>query len=454
MQKRRYMLALYIILALLVINAILSFAFNYFVWFNRVRRQGDLLKAWCAYDRAILYADEAILDALKMSLVACQYLKAFVFLWPYWPDLHLRMREDDRDLLRQLKNNVQSGDIFLDDLNRNYASRHEAIRAYLSEGGDKIRWHFCGQYGSTANFFGAWFFCNPVTQWLFVTQPWAFLRKLYFFMKISSNHQKILSLNHGESLWMGSRNFNRKNWANQDHMLHMTGDFSRYVIRRLSYLNAGLNPLHRQQFLADLPNRVDLHDLKDESALVDTRHHAKLLINGEIKHHLFSLIRRATHIDVMMNLFSDITIIRALNAFVERGGKLRVLLDSNAYIFTFRFPYMPNVVAMRALCAKAEVKVLKTDFQMHTKSAVFVLDSGARVTWVGSVNWTVGGLSRLCFNDSACLLLNDERCEAAFYQNFDALWSRAKDRSSLVIPYAACRYYFALILGAIGFVPW
>lgn len=447
----------------LVKKIILSFIFLYFLFalFCNIyihkflsRQVIPFNQGWYHYNSASLSSDANIYPDLIASLKPQATVFISMFLWPYAINEKTKnLPPFDTLLAGDLNNKNINGEVFIDGINVDYKIQPSQLkRNPIIQATSRLHWTVLNQPYALPNNLIMWIIHTPWLQLFINRYTPNFLSEAYAVLKISSNHQKIVIINEGQSAWIGSRNFNRINWNNQDQFLYFTGDIAKCIylnaVKTIAYLNPGYENLYQ-----DVKSHIQV-----KPSTIDTQHipmnFAKLLQTAAIKPTILSLIRESNHIDGEISLFDEEDIIAAMNNMLKHKGTINLILDPNKYIFRFKTPFMPNIIAIKDLAPEAKVRIQNTAFQMHTKAALFTLKNGSICYFNSTANWTRGALVFFAFNDVGVLLCNDKNIISQFNTNFANNWEHSTPRENLQISYNYWRYIAARAMSLIGVNTW
>lgn len=161
---------------------------------------------------------------------------------------------------------------------------------------------------------------------------------------------------------------------------------------------------------------------------------------GAIRDELVLQLNRAgqgDRIDAGVFYFSDREVVAALARAVERGARLRLLLDANRDAFGRKKNGIPNrTVAAELLEASGEMEVrwaATHGEQFHAK--VLRIDGAQQeLLFLGSANWTRRNLANLNL-EANLLFQNSPEINEAFDRYFETLWTNDSGHLE-TLPYA------------------
>jgi len=412
-------------------------------------------QGWYSYKNGELASDQAIFSKFTHSLKPNDDVFIFMFLWPYHRDYKNELKdnteEPDIKLATYLGNKNIKGNVFVDNINFDYNSEKKNLESNrVVQLTPDLNWQGVSEYYALPNNLFMWFIHTPQLQLMLEKYFPTFISQSYAFLKLASNHQKVVVINENEA-WIGSRNFNRSNWNNQDHFLEIEGFAAKIIFNEAVNTIVRLNPSVENLTFSTIQNTPKAVNLENNN---EKKNLAKILRTSEIKPTILHLIKNATHIDGMVSLLTEPDSIAEINTFLERKGRLRLILDPNNYIFFIKWPYLPNIIPLMDIETTAELRLHKTKYQMHTKAALFTLKNGSTCYLGGSANWTTGAIERLAYNDLGILLCNDTKIIREFNQNFSENWNQSLPRETIDISHKFYRYGVAKILTWLGINPW
>ena len=428
--------------------------------YHRLRHSATSLSTqWYHYDHAELTTNEHIYPELLKQIHAADIIWVSMFMWPYYADDSNKsstLEPCDLKLAQYLHEKNITGNIFVDSINSGYKIIPEKLNsnAVINATGASIKWRINWQPNALPNNLMMWLIHTPWLQNIICKSRLTSLQKIYSLLKVSSNHQKVVITNQGETASVGSRNFDRTSWNNADMMVTYRGDFAKAIYQTAARTIAYLNPAIAEQVNDGVNAASTLTTSTIYFEQATQTNAARILTVAEIKSSILFLIKNSTQIEAEISVFTDSDIINAFNEFISRGGKLRLILDPNNYTFSFKLPNMPNVIPIKKLLPAAQVGVYDTQFQLHTKSALFYLSNGNTVVLSGTANWTDGALQRLAYNDIACLILNDAAINQSFMDMMDQAWMRSTPREKLNIKHMTAKIWLSKIMLFIGLNPW
>lgn len=137
-----------------------------------------------------------------------------------------------------------------------------------------------------------------------------------------------------------------------------------------------------------------------------------------------------TRIDIALFYFSERKVVEALKAAIERGAKVRVLLDANRDAFGREKNGIPNrTVAAELMELKdphnIEVRWAATNGEQFHSKVLRVSGPQQEILFLGSANWTRRNISSLNL-ESNLLLVNASDTNVLFDVYFDSVWNNTR----------------------------
>ncbi|MBP9742127.1 MAG: phospholipase D family protein [Burkholderiales bacterium] len=448
------------IIEIMGIFCIIGLSWNILQYYKIGRSKLPLSYNWYSYSSAEIYAHEQIYSQLISEIKVNDIIWVSMFMWLYKNKADLNnpnLQSLELKLVQYLEQCNVTGTVFVDAIDFGYEvtpekiAHHPLVRATHG----KLRWEVNYQPNSLPNNLLMWLFHTPWLQNTINNTKYTILHKIYALLKLSSNHQKILIINEGQKACIGSRNFNCSNWNNKDMLLVFQGIFAKVIYQAAAKTIANLNP--RKKALVDsvLSTNFKIKPINiDLSRYTSINKMARVLNTAEIKPTILYLINQSREINAELAILTDTDIINALNNFLLRGGKLRLILDTNNYMFSFKTYNMPNVIPIVRLLSNAQVGIYNSSFQMHTKMALFNLANGNTVLLGGSANWSHGALRYFAFNDMNFIVLNDNNLNQRFMEIMDRDYKECVLREQVRIPYKLLKICLTRIMLTIGINSW
>lgn len=441
---------------ILMVFFIFNFVWQLTIWLSIKNRARPFEDGWQDYQTATLFMDDEIYPALLENVSVNEELIVNMFLWGA-PDNGLTTTHHyDLDLALDWHHKNVSGLILLDSINLHYQTSPQQIRDHaIVQALPQMQVVILNNALTPPNNLLYWIVTNPWLHEKFCEHSsFSFFFKLIA-CKISSNHQKIIIQKDKQIAWIGSRNFQRLNWMNQDSFIRLQGNITDTIafemIRSTKFSNFNLDAIINP-YLDQCKNHAINH-LKSSQNL-----QIKVIRPAEYLPTILHLIENSVTIYLKMNMLAHNKIIQALNRFVQRGGKLSLILDPNNYIFQFKLPLLPNIIPLLNIHDNANIKLANTQHQMHSKDALFILEDSRHFFISGSANWTVGALTRFSYNDLGVLLTGDENLYRKFLAGFDKLWEQSKSREEILATLSSSnklkKYCLAKLMLWSGINPW
>lgn len=440
---------------LIALYALFNLILNLRFWYQCHSLQRPFEEGWATNSKINLFTDQAIFPAFQQHIQTGDQLFAIIFFWHETRPEFVKLEPLDMQLLQDWQAKQVTGFILFDGINFDYDYKNQHL---ITDQFTQLQTYVPLNVLTPANNLLYWPFFNPWLHQVITKLPFQKLRKSLVAFKISSNHQKVIYQSNSQVAWIGSRNFERSAWCNHDHMVRVEGTLANMIINEAMQAVKNANcpmpnveakwqnvcrfatPITTQQFIENASNI------------------GKVIRTAEIKATILELISRSEQIDLFVNLLTDLTIIKALNQFVQNGGQLRIILDPNHYIFHFNMPYLPNIIPLLKFIPAVDVRMANTQYQMHTKAGLFTLKNGQQMYFGGSSNWTVGAIQRYAFNDLGILLVVDSDFIQSFQQNFLTMWKNALAREQ-ILPHKSwffkqSKYWLAMVMSWSGVNTW
>ncbi len=133
-----------------------------------------------------------------------------------------------------------------------------------------------------------------------------------------------------------------------------------------------------------------------------------------------------TRIDIGMFYFSDRKVVEGLQAAIERGAKVRILLDANRDAFGREKNGIPNRIVAAELMELAgdfdvEVRWAATHGEQFHSKVLRISGPQQEILFLGSANWTRRNLGNLNL-EANLLLANAVGANQKFDAYFDSVW--------------------------------
>ncbi|MDQ8194397.1 phospholipase D-like domain-containing protein [Coraliomargarita sp. SDUM461004] len=155
---------------------------------------------------------------------------------------------------------------------------------------------------------------------------------------------------------------------------------------------------------------------------------------GAIQNELLAQLDQAgagSRIDVAIFYFSDRRIVRAFHTAIQRGARVRLLMDANRDAFGREKNGIPNRMVAAELLQQAsgtggvEVRWAATHGEQYHAKVLRVVGPQQNVLYLGSANWTRRNLNDL--NLEANLIFQDDvELGREFDRYFTTLWTNAE----------------------------
>ncbi len=446
----------YWIIIIVFLYPLIALIFNLYCYLRLKIKKFKFNENWLSYNEASLFCDDKIFKGLTESIKQESNLFISMFFWHFMGDTDISDEYEynySNILAEYLNEKNVIGEIYCDPINLEYEMNEENFtRPGVIKRLWKMKWNFPVNCNAIPNNIIMWIVHTPFLQKILEFFSLYKILKYYQALKITSNHQKIVIIDSAKA-WFGSRNFNAKNWYNYDHFLFFSGDIAVEIHREAVNTIFFLNYRDKKKY-NNLYNNLSGKEVSFKKFNNEEKKIIKLLKSNEVKSCILELINRSDQIDILISLFSDISIIKALNKFVERGGRLRIIMDPNNYIFNVKLPLMPNILPILKIHKDADLRISKTNYQLHTKAAMFYINENEKYIFEGTGNWTKGALDRYSYSDLGLCIYNDSILIKEWENNFQYHFSHSISRDDLILKSPKLKYISTRILLLIGLNPW